>query len=118
MIGDDRIQTIQGVDYLYEADMQDGATDPLVTATLTIRNNQSDTLTYVLQKTVTSTLVSGVGQITDSGAGDGMAVAQFYVLAAESLALSPRSFAFTVLCTTASGANFYAARGIWTNSQP
>lgn len=117
-IGDDRERTVQGVDYLYEADTKVNPADPLVSAVLTLRNNLGDTVTYVLQKTATATLVSGVGQIVDSGAGDGVAAVNFYLLAAETLALAPRDFFFTVYCTTTSGAAFYAARGLWANSQP
>jgi hypothetical protein len=118
VIGDDRERTVQGVDYLYEADTDVNPADPLISATFTLRNNVTDTVTYALQKTVTATLVSGTGQIVDSGATDGQATVNFYLLAAETLALAARDFFFTVLCTTTSGADFYAARGIWANQQP
>lgn len=117
MIGDDRIGTIQGVDYTYDADTRVNTGDPLVGALLELRNNLEDAAA-VMSKSVTTTNVAGTGQIENTGAVGNVAIIRFDVFATDTIALSPRDYFFNVKCTTASGAVFYAARGLWRNAQP
>lgn len=119
MIGDDRIASIAGADYPYEADCRVTIGDGLVKAWLTLKAypegvNVADP--GVLQKVITTANVPGTGQITDAGTADGTAVMRFDLTAANTTALGARTYAFDVKVKTASGLEFYAARGLWENT--
>ena len=63
----------------------------LTTAWLTVKRKVSDTdIQAVLQKVITSSLVPNVGQIDDTGA-DGTGHLIFYIIAAETVLLTPYS---------------------------
>jgi hypothetical protein len=110
---DDRESSLQGADYLYEADVKVSAADPLIKAWLTFKANLSDADPGALQLIVTTTS-SAAGQVTQDGSTtDGQAVVQFLITAAQSAALSPRDYWFDVKVKTAGTALAYGAGGIW-----
>lgn len=118
MIGDDRIEVQAGSDYPYSASARVNGLDPLVLAWLTLKPypegvNQADP--GALQKIVTTTLVAGQGQITDDGTTDGAATIFFDVTADDTTALGARDYQFDAKVRTASGLEWFAARGLWTN---
>lgn len=80
----------------------------LAKAWLTIKRRPVDTdANAVVQKTITTTEVSGQGQITDSGAGDETAYLFFQLTAAETARLEPRRlYAIDVQVLTASGKKY------------
>lgn len=119
-LGDDRVASICGADYEYDAASRTVVGDGLVKAWLTLKPypegvNVADG-SATLQKAVTTSNVAGTGQITDDGATDGAAVIRFDLTAANTLSLGQRDFAFDVKVKAASGAEFFAARGLWSNA--
>lgn len=119
MIGDDRIASIAGADYPYEADCKVTLGDGLENAWLTLKPYPEGIDVAdpgSLQKVITTANDVGTGQITDDGSSDGTAVMRFDLTAADTTALGARDFAFDVKVRAVSGAEFYAARGLWSNS--
>jgi hypothetical protein len=115
MAYDSRLRLTQGADESYFANANVSATDPLVLAIFTLKASLTDADPGVLQKKVTTSAVSGVGQITaDGSTTSGAAVARFDFTAAQTAALSPQTYWFDVKVKTASGRVLPDAKGIVT----
>lgn len=113
MAYDDRESSLQGADYTYIATVSVSAADPLVKAWLTWKANLADADPGILQKAVTASNVAGTGQITDTGATNGLATIRFDIADTDTTALAARDMLFDVKVKTASGAIAYGAGGIW-----
>jgi hypothetical protein len=70
-----------------------------------------------LQKAITTGLVSGVGQITDTGSVSLLAAGRFDFTSAQTSALSPQDFFFDIKAIPASGLGFLVDSGIVRVSQ-
>lgn len=118
--GDDRIKTVAGADFAYEADARVAIGDGLVQAWLTLKPYPEGVDvadgSATLQKIVSITNVPGTGQITDTGAVNGSGVIRFDVTASNTTALGQRDYIFDVKAKTSAGAEFPVARGLWSNS--
>jgi hypothetical protein len=108
---DDRIRLTQGADESYFSNANCSAADPLVLAILTLKKDINDADPGVIQKKPTSSFVSGVGQITDTGTTDGTAVIRFDFTAAQLAALAPMQYVFDVKLKTTAGLFFPGAQG-------
>lgn len=107
-----RIKLTQGADESYPAKFNCSAADPLVKMILTLKGNVEDADPGVLQKKITTSLVSGVGQITADGSlTSGAAVGRFDFTSAELAALAARQYVYDIKVITAASLKYPAAQG-------
>lgn len=112
MTNDDRIQLTIGANYAYDAAAKVNASDPVAHMILTFKIASTDADPGVLQLKIT-TSSSSAGQITaDGSTTSGAALGVFTISSANTNALSPRFYLFSVRCSTQSGSVFDAAAGM------
>lgn len=90
--------------------------DLIVKVYLTLKTDLAQADPGALQKILSTTLVAGVGQITNQGVS-GKAAFRFDFTAAQTAALGPRDYVFDIKAISAAGLPYYAETGLFRVAQ-